>query len=90
LHWADKQKPLQEVAGQFAVFPQAIKSPPLVPEEIDEETPLRAEEVALAGEQATLVERITVSEHFMAVEYVAVRPPECPAEPPAREPEIAA
>src|SRR6266478_2153246 len=81
LHWADKQKPLQEVAGQFAVFPQAIKSPPLVPEEIDEETPLPAEEIALAGEEATLVERVTVSEHFMTVEYVAVCPP---------EPEIAA
>jgi hypothetical protein len=37
LHWADKQKPLQEVAGQFGVFPEA---PPLVPEEIDEEAPL--------------------------------------------------
>ena len=22
LHWADKQKPLQEVAGQFGVFPE--------------------------------------------------------------------
>ena len=42
LHWADKQKPLQEVAGEFGVFPQAIKSPPLVPEEIDQEAPLPA------------------------------------------------
>jgi hypothetical protein len=42
----------------------------------------------LAGEEATLIERITVSEHFMAVEYVAVRPPENRAEP--RPPEIAA
>ena len=33
LHWADKQKPLQEVAGEFGIFPEA--SPPLVPEEID-------------------------------------------------------
>ncbi|HET7124894.1 MAG TPA: YiiX/YebB-like N1pC/P60 family cysteine hydrolase [Bradyrhizobium sp.] len=90
LHWADKQKPLQEVAGQFGVFPQAIDSPPLVPEETDEETPVPAEEVALAGEQATLVERITVSEHFVAVEYVAACPPETRAEPPEREPEIAA
>jgi hypothetical protein len=55
LHWADKQKPLQEVAGQFGVFPQAIESPPLVPEEIDEEAPLPAEEVTLATEEATLV-----------------------------------
>src|ERR1700744_1539720 len=37
LHWADKQKPLLEVPGQFGVFPEA---PPLVPEEIDEEAPL--------------------------------------------------
>jgi len=34
LHWADKQKPLQEVAGQFGIFPET-KSPPLVPEAID-------------------------------------------------------
>src|SRR5258708_23373590 len=39
LHWADKQKPLQEVAGEFGVFPE-IKSPPTVPEEIDQEAPL--------------------------------------------------
>ena len=45
LHWADKQKPLQEVAGEFGVFPEKIGSPPLVPEEIDEEAPLPAEEV---------------------------------------------
>jgi hypothetical protein len=90
LHWADKQKPLQEVAGQFGVFPQAVKSPPLVPEEIDEETPLPAEEIALAGEAAASVERITVAEHFVAVEYVAVHPQENRAEPPRPEPEIAA
>src|SRR5438876_1650011 len=87
LHWADKQKPLQEVAGQFGVFPQAIKPPPLVPEEIDEETPLPAEEVTLVSAETTLVERVTVSEHLMAVEY-AVCPPERRAE--SRPPEIAA
>jgi hypothetical protein len=42
LHWADKQKPLQEVAGQFGVFPEGTKSPPLVPEAIDQEAPLPA------------------------------------------------
>ena len=31
-----------------------------------------------------MVERVTVSEHFMAVEYVPVRPPERRAQP--REP----
>src|SRR6266511_1148763 len=84
LHWADKQKPLQEVAGEFGVFPE-IKSPPLAPEEIDQEAPLPAaaeevtiEEVAI-GEvtyETTVIERVTVSEHYLAVEYVPVRPPE--------------
>jgi hypothetical protein len=46
LHWADKQKPLQEVAGEFGVFPETIFSPPLVPEALDQEAPLPAEEVA--------------------------------------------
>src|ERR1700739_2382766 len=39
LHWADKQKPLAEVAGEFGVFPEPI-DPPLVPETVDEEAPL--------------------------------------------------
>src|SRR5216684_2958780 len=86
LHWADKQKPLQEVAGQFGVFPETI-SPPIVPEEIDEEAPLPAEEVILGAGPTTLVERVIVSEHFIAVEYVPVHPPERRAHP--REPEIA-
>ena len=63
LHWADKQKPLQEVAGEFGMFPEAIQSPPLVPEEIDQEAPLPAAEVAL-------VERVTVAEHFMVADCV--------------------
>jgi hypothetical protein len=84
LHWADKQKPLQEVAGEFGVFPE-VKSPPLVPEEIDEETPLPAaaeevtvEEVTIEEVtcEATMIERVTVSEHYLAVQYVPVRPPE--------------
>jgi len=82
LHWADKQKPLQEVAGEFGVFPE-VKSPPLVPEEIDQETPLPAEVVTIEevaiGEvtcETTVIERVTVSEHYLAVEYVPVRPPE--------------
>jgi hypothetical protein len=45
LHWADKQKPLREVAGEFGPFPETIRSPPLIPEAIDEATPLRPEEV---------------------------------------------
>src|ERR1700676_4054920 len=83
LHWADKQKPLQEVAGEFGVFPE-IESPSLVPEEIDEEAPLPAAEMIEAAAEATLVERVTVSEHFLAVEYVPVRPPERRARPRER------
>src|SRR5215475_7707297 len=47
LHWADMQKPLEEVAGTFSVFPETLRSPPLVPEAPDEETPAEvpAEEV---------------------------------------------
>ena len=95
LHWADKQKPLAEVAGEFSVFPE-IKSPPLVPQEIDQETPLPAEEVTIevaveevaieevTGE-TTVIERVTVSEHYLAVEYVPVRAPERRTRPRVRE-----
>jgi hypothetical protein len=76
LHWADKQKPLLEVAGELGVFPDALDSPPLVPEEIDEETPVPAEEVTVEVEVATVIERFTVEEHFLRVEYVPARLPE--------------
>ena len=84
LHWADKQKPLREVAGEFGVFPETIESPPLVPETIDEEAPLPAEEVSPA--KTRLVERITVTEHFLVVEHVPARQIERRAKP--REPEV--
>jgi hypothetical protein len=70
LHWADKQKPLREVAGEFGPFPETTKSPPLVPETFDEETALPVEEVTAAS-----VERAAVAEHFTKVECVPVRPP---------------
>jgi len=70
LHWADKQKPLQEVAGQFGVFPETVRSPPLVPETVDQETPLPAGEVGLNGEEVMLIEHVTVTEHLIAVECV--------------------
>ena len=89
LHWADKQKPLQEVAGEFGVFPETI-SPPLVPEETDEEAPLPLEEVTSVAEAGTLVERVKVSEHFMVVEYVPVRTPERRVGPREGTPEMAA
>src|SRR6516165_6897608 len=76
LHWADKQKPLQEVAGEFGPFPETVGSPPLVPEEIDAEAPLAAEEVMLDAEATMLIERFIVEEHFLRVEYVPARLPE--------------
>jgi hypothetical protein len=35
LHWADKQRPLREVADDLGVFPGPFGSPPLIPEEVD-------------------------------------------------------
>jgi hypothetical protein len=77
LHWADKQKPLQEVAREFGVFPETV-SPPLVPEAIDEneEAPIAAAEVTDSAVAARLIERVKVTEHFLAVEHVPVRTPE--------------
>ena len=89
LHWADKQKPLREVAGEFDVFPETI-APPLVPETIDEEAPLPAEEVSLAEEDMTLVERVRVTEHFLIAEYVPARRVERRASPRAPDAEARA
>src|SRR6201986_2124188 len=75
LHWADKQKPLAEVAGEFGVFPETIGSPPLVPETVDQEAPLPVAEVKSAETDA-VIERFTVEEHFLRVEYVTARLPE--------------
>src|SRR5271169_6193033 len=75
LHWADKQKPLQEVAGQFGVFPETVKSPPLIPETIDAEAPFPAWEVVLVDQEAMPVdcaivtEVIEIEEEF-DIEYV--------------------
>ena len=81
LHWADKQKPLQEVAGELGVFPDEIWSPALAPEEADETTPVAVTEVTSVAVAATMVERINITEHFLAVEYVPVRAPERRARP---------
>jgi hypothetical protein len=86
LHWADKQKPLQEVAGQFGVFPETVKSPPLVPEAVDEETPLPALEVALDDDEVMLVEHVTATEHPIAVEHVPASSTEPDAGRHASEP----
>jgi hypothetical protein len=82
LHWADKQKPLQEVAGEFGVFPEGdIGSPPLVPEEIDEETSVEItiEEVTVDADGLTLIERFVVEEHVLSVEYGVAQPRESEA-----------
>ena len=76
LHWADKQKPLLEVAGELGVFPDALGSPPLAPEEIDQEASVPAEEVTVEVEVATVIERFTVEEHFLRVEYAPAQLPE--------------
>jgi len=99
LHWADKQKPLAEVAGELGVFPETLDSPPIVPETIDEEATLQIEieEVIIAeaveeytadAEPTALVKRLTVEEHFLRVEYVPAQLPERRGKP--REPEITA
>ena len=73
LHWADKQKPLPEVAGQFGVFPETLRSPSLVPETIDEETSISIEQIVLDDEAVMLVDSITVSE-VIDIEYVQASP----------------
>src|SRR5258705_1573752 len=48
LHWADKPKPLEEVAGTFDPFPYPVEAPPLAPEALDETTQAHGfEEVTL-------------------------------------------
>jgi hypothetical protein len=81
LHWADKQRPLEEVAGEFGVFQE--DSPPLVPEEIDEETQVSAavEEVTVVAIEETTVECVRVTEHFLAVEHIPVRAPDRRSQP---------
>ena len=76
LHWADKQKPLEEVTGEFGVFPEEVWSPPLVPQEIDEATPVSVTEVTLVATAESMVECVRVTEHFLAIEYVPVRVPD--------------
>ena len=75
LHWADKQKPLAEVAGAFAVFPGPIDAPPLVPETSDEEATPATEEIEVGAEAPALIERVTVTEHYLLAERVPVAAP---------------
>ena len=66
LHWADKQKPLAEVAGPLDPFPESINSPPLVPGPADTPVPVFAEAVIT-------VERVTITEHYVRFEYVPLQ-----------------
>jgi hypothetical protein len=70
LHWADKQKPLEEVAGTFSVFPETLRAPPLVPEAIDEEASaeVSAEEVNAKRTPAS----VAGSEHFVVLSELAM------------------
>jgi Permuted papain-like amidase enzyme, YaeF/YiiX, C92 family len=67
LHWADKQKPLREVADAFGPFQESITAPPLVPETVDEEASLHLEEVTFEEAEMMLVERVTLTEHFAVI-----------------------
>jgi hypothetical protein len=62
------------------VFPEAVRSPTLVPETIDEETPLSAGEVVLDDEEVMLVDCVTLTEMIgieeeIDIEYVTAAPP---------------
>ena len=46
LHWADKQKPLREVAGTFDPFPDVFGTPTLIPETTDTEAEVADEDVS--------------------------------------------
>jgi hypothetical protein len=75
LHWADKQKPLEEVASSFGVFPETISAPPLVPETIDEEAPAEIPAEQVNAQPAETVERVTVSAHFLLLKRIAMYRP---------------
>jgi hypothetical protein len=62
LHWADKQKPLAEVAGTFDPFQVAVDAPSLVPETPDPETEI--------SEEVILIERVSITEHYVRFEQV--------------------
>jgi hypothetical protein len=71
LHWADKQKPLEEVAGSFGVFPETISAPPLVPETADEEAPVEVSAAEVS--EAEIIERGTG--HFPLLRRLAMYRP---------------
>jgi hypothetical protein len=57
------------------MFPETFNAPSLVPETPDEEAPAAPEEVTTADNTPAVVERVTVTEHYLLAEKVpAVRP----------------
>jgi hypothetical protein len=74
LHWADKQKPLAEVASPCDPFHGAIAAPPLVPEAADETA-------ALAAAAVKMVERVRITEHFTVIDRVPAVSPRRLAKP---------
>lgn len=75
LHWADKQKPLEEVAGTFSVFPETLRAPPLVPETIDEETPAEVPAEEVNAQPAEMTGRAIVARHFPLLKKLAMYRP---------------
>lgn len=78
LHWADKQKPLAEVADALGHFHGSLDAPPLVPEEIDAAAQEERDDViddrdTMALQQDDRRERIVITEHYLQVEYIAAR-----------------
>jgi hypothetical protein len=73
LHWADKQKPLSEVAAAFAVFQGPVNAPPLVPEAPHKEAAFAPEKIAV--DALAVLERVTVTEHYLLAERSAVTTP---------------
>ncbi len=46
LNWADQQKPLREVTGEFGPFPENLRASALVPEPADQQAPAAVKEAA--------------------------------------------
>jgi hypothetical protein len=50
LHWADRQKPLAEVAGGFDPFRESVETPSLVPETADAAAAFQVEEMSVTDD----------------------------------------
>ncbi|TCU70429.1 permuted papain-like amidase YaeF/Yiix C92 family enzyme [Bradyrhizobium sp. R2.2-H] len=75
LHWADKQKPLEEVAGSFSVFPETVLAPPLIPEAIDEEAPAEIPAEEVKAQAAGMAAGVPVFAHVPFLKKLAMYRP---------------